>query len=156
VNYFKILNNKIINVIDKSNNDIIKIEIQYYNKNNVVGKLLIGKLINGKLDEGSSLYNAIINFRKKFFTKEKSIVKNKANMEFFKQWVDKDITLLAYKDSETNTFKYYDWYITFDKNAVGQILKKFNKAVEKKIINFDLKKLENNNGNKDNKQKETN
>ena len=65
MNYFKILNNKIINVIDKSNNDIIKIEIQYYNKNNVVGKLLIGKLINGKLDEGSSLYNAIINFRKK-------------------------------------------------------------------------------------------
>lgn len=147
-NTARFISNKILRVNDLSdyNNNILKLELVYEKNGKEFSKFVLGSLYNGKqgrkqLNSRTSLFNLLNNFRKKFPCPEEILTKDKRlNKFFYRQLENKDMTVLAYQSD--NTFKYYDWYIGFDKYDVKEIIRNFNIGVNRNKINFNKIKLE--------------
>ena len=147
-NTARFISNRILRVNDLSdyNNNILKLELVYEKNGKEFSKFILGSLYNGKqgrkqLNSRTSLFNLLNNFRKKFPCPEEILTKDKRlNKLFYRQLENKDMTILAYQSD--NTFKYYDWYIGFDKYDVKEIIRNFNIGVNRNKINFNKIKLE--------------
>ena len=150
-NTAKFVTNKIIKVNDKSNynDNILALELFYQKDDKIYNKCIYGKLYSGKmgkkqLNSKTALFNLLNNFRKKFPCTEEILTKDKKLNKFlYKQLEDKDMTVLAYQSD--NIYKYYDWFIGFDKFDVKEIIRQFNIGVNKNKINFNQVKLEKSN-----------
>lgn len=150
-NSAKFVTNKIIKVNDKSNynNNILVLELVYEKNDKTFTKYVYGKLYNGKtgkkqVNTKTPLFNLLNNFRKKFPCTEEILTKDKKLNKFlYKQLENKDMTILAYQSD--NIYKYYDWFIGFDKFDVKEIIRQFNIGVNKNKINFNQIKLEKSN-----------
>lgn len=144
----KFISNRILKVNDLSDydNNKLKLELVYQKEDKKISKFIYGSLYNGKqgrkqLNSKTALFNLLNNFRKKFPCPEEMLTKDKRlNKLFYRQLENKDMTILAYQSD--NTFKYYDWYIGFDRHDVKEIIKSFNIGVSKNKINFNKIKLE--------------
>jgi len=126
-----------INDLSDYKKSLLKLELIIDKEGKHIPKYINGKIIDGHINTNTALFNLFNNFRAKFKVSDNMLIDNKLNEKYYKQFIGKDITFLAYLDNKEGKYKYYDWFIIFDKYDIAGILNAFNKSVSKnKIKNF--------------------